>query len=266
MQDMNPFDCLKWAADHQCGGHGPARLVLLVLAGWAGWDANTAEWSCYPSQESIAERALQTTRSVRRNMKLLEDAGAITRHRRWGKGQKGRSSGRYVLHVGGAPIPDTSSGKQDATPDESGHTGEGLPDTDRALTGHQLSHLPDTSVQGTTIELPPELPNDLTTHANGSDPFDEFWAEYPLKQAKGAAKKAWAKLPAGLNPYDVVAAAVAYRNDPNRDPGFTKHPATWLNAGCWEDDPIQSRSTSNTSRAPDRIDTDRDLPGGVLEL
>jgi hypothetical protein len=255
MTDFNPFDCLRWAADHHCDGHGPAKLVLMILAGYAGWDSAAGEWTCYPSQEAIGERALQTTRSVRRNLKLLEDSGAITRRPHWGGGH--RKTDRYVLHV----IPDKLSGKADSyrTPVAP------IPDTSGTHTGHSSSFIPDTSVQGTTSELPEELP-ERTTSTNG-DPFDAFWSIYPRKSAKKDARKAWDKLTVTERSF-AITGAETYRDDPNRDPGYTKHPATWLNAGCWEDDPLPSRTNSNNTRTHQPIEEwwDRSEPSGELDL
>ncbi|GAB3754813.1 hypothetical protein GCM10027591_03740 [Zhihengliuella somnathii] len=70
--------------------------------------------------------------------------------------------------------------------------------------------------------------------------FTDFWNTYPRRVAKGAALKAWEKATAngGVDPAVIVQGAQRYANDPNREPAYTKHPATWLNAQCWEDDPI----------------------------
>jgi len=262
MEDFNPFDCLKWAADHQCGGHGPAKLVLLILAGYAGYDQRTGEWSCYPSQETIAKRALQSTRSVRRNLGLLDgEVGAITRIPMWNKqGQPGRATDRYVLHVG---LPANLSGKD-----------SGLPDTAREVTGHQPRvnrttevGLPDTSVQGTTRELPEELPERTIPRDDAA--FAEFWSVYPKKASKGDARTAFKKALKKAGSLElVVAGATRYRDDPNRLPEFTKDPQRWLRGECWEDDPLPSRTNSNNTRTHQPIEEwwDRSEPSGELEL
>jgi len=68
--------------------------------------------------------------------------------------------------------------------------------------------------------------------------FDKFWAVYPRKVAKGAARKAWEK----ITDYEVViAGAERFSLDPNREDTFTPHPATWLNAERWLDDPLPPR-------------------------
>lgn len=73
---------------------------------------------------------------------------------------------------------------------------------------------------------------------NDSPEFLAFWDSYPLKKAKGGARASWAKvLKAGVEPSVLIAAASAYaswaRQNPQR---MIKHPTTWLNQECWEDD------------------------------
>ncbi len=41
----------------------------------------------------------------------------------------------------------------------------------------------------------------------------------------------------GADPSVLIAAAKRYRDDPQVIRGFGKHPATWLNAKCWLDEP-----------------------------
>lgn len=77
--------------------------------------------------------------------------------------------------------------------------------------------------------------------------FAEFWSVYPRKEAKGAAKKAWTKAVRRVEPERIVAGALRYRDDPNRDPGFTAHPSSWLNAERWDDEPLPSRIHRETS-------------------
>lgn len=71
--------------------------------------------------------------------------------------------------------------------------------------------------------------------------FDEFWAHYPRKEAKGAAKKAWARIKpsAELTARMIDALEVQKRSAKWREQNgqFIPHPATWLNAERWEDQP-----------------------------
>ena len=71
--------------------------------------------------------------------------------------------------------------------------------------------------------------------------FDEFWEVYPKKVGKIAATKAYAKaLKTGVAPGRLVEAVGSYVRS-IEDPKFTKDPATWLNAGCWDDEPDKAR-------------------------
>lgn len=80
--------------------------------------------------------------------------------------------------------------------------------------------------------------------------FVEFWRIYPLKAGKGQARKAWATARRrGVRPEVIVAGAQRYADDPNRDPAYTRHPATWLNGEGWDDDPLPDR-TARPGRAP----------------
>ena len=73
--------------------------------------------------------------------------------------------------------------------------------------------------------------------------FDDFWSHYPKKVGKGAARKAWEK----LNPDKELIADIMFSVDQQKrykkeaktagefEPPW-KHPATWLNQECWEDE------------------------------
>ena len=69
------------------------------------------------------------------------------------------------------------------------------------------------------------------------DGFDQFWKVYPRKTAKTAAVKAWAK---HHPPIEKVLKTLSWQissDDWKKDSGkFIPHPATWLNAGRWEDE------------------------------
>lgn len=68
--------------------------------------------------------------------------------------------------------------------------------------------------------------------------FERFYAAYPRKRSRIAAEKAFAK----LSPDDTLLAELlagierAKTTEQWRDPTKIPHPASWLNAGAWEDD------------------------------
>jgi hypothetical protein len=75
--------------------------------------------------------------------------------------------------------------------------------------------------------------------AGGGAAFDRFWAVYPRRVAKEAARKAFAAaIKRGADPEALIAGAQRYAVERQGQPRrYTKHPATWLNGGCWEDEP-----------------------------
>jgi hypothetical protein len=76
--------------------------------------------------------------------------------------------------------------------------------------------------------------------------FDEFWNNYPRRVGKIHAEKAYAKaLAAGVDPQVILDGVTLYALTCNtREPQFVKHPATWLNGGCWDDDDPTTRPSS----------------------
>jgi len=84
--------------------------------------------------------------------------------------------------------------------------------------------------------------------------FDSFWDTYPRKAAKGAARRAWESAIRKTDPQVILLAASVFANDPNRDPQFTPHPATWLNQERWNDDPLPQRGSGKTTAGDARMD------------
>jgi hypothetical protein len=77
--------------------------------------------------------------------------------------------------------------------------------------------------------------------------FDQFWAAYPIRKAKQRAAKAYIRAVQTVTAergVDSTAAASVILNAAGRyasecrasGTNFIKHPATWLNDGCWEDE------------------------------
>lgn len=97
----------------------------------------------------------------------------------------------------------------------------------------------------TEAETQEKTEADIPSSASAADDFPEdfrerFWEAYPRKVGKAGAigrlerlRKqhlvSWAKLIAAVRAYAATA-----------DPQFTKHPITWLNQGCWDDEPLRN--------------------------
>lgn len=88
------------------------------------------------------------------------------------------------------------------------------------------------------------------------DPFEAFYKNYPKKEARGAAVKAFEKACEKTTPEILATAASAYAaKRAGQDTAFTKLPATWLNQECWLDEgiapsePVDAATTESCSRS-----------------
>ena len=86
-----------------------------------------------------------------------------------------------------------------------------------------------------------ELPLNCQPHTTRTrdEEFDEFWRAYPRRVAKAGARAKWdAVVKRGIDPAMLLAGAQRYATErAGTDPRYTKHPTTWLNQGCWDDEP-----------------------------
>ncbi len=78
--------------------------------------------------------------------------------------------------------------------------------------------------------------------------FDEFWNSYPRKLDKAKAFRAFKSALKRAKFEDILAGVIAYRNDPHRNPDYTKFPATWLNADSWENAAVLPESKARKDR------------------
>ena len=187
-----------------------AVRLYAVLARYADSETHKA----YPSRDTLAERLRCSTKSVDRAAQELVESGAMTKQHRH------NSSIVYTLRVvqgGGHHSPGGSS---------------------------PVSRGVDTGVELTiTTELEPTN-RELLNLA-----FDKFWAVYPKKDDKPLALRSFTKALDRTTLDVIIAGAERYRDDPNREAGFTKNPSTWLNADAWANGPLPStRKMSNSER------------------
>jgi DNA-binding transcriptional regulator YhcF (GntR family) len=221
-----------------------AFKLYAVLARYA----DNVTHQAFPSLETLADRLGCTERTIRRAVDELVAKGAITKHNR----------GRYnsSLYTVMTTPPKLTKMSADVTQMSDEVT--------------NLSKRSDTDVQVTiTTELEPKELEPLNIEG-----FDEFWSIYPLKREKPKAKRAFLKAAKRAKGIDrIIAGAVAYRDDPNRDDMYTKYPTSWLNADCWEDGPlpVRKRKTSAVDNALKLVsyyqnkENQREIEGGSDE-
>lgn len=117
---------------------------------------------------------------------------------------------------------------------------------------HGASTVLATTQTGTSRADSQSLIPDSQSHTR----FAAFWDAYPKKKSKGDAERAFAKLKPSeqLLAWMLKAISQAKTSDDWRKEGgqFIPHPATWLNAKGWEDQPLGVGG--EVARKPDRYD------------
>lgn len=132
------YQTQTWAAQQRTGDVG-IKATLMALANYA--DENH---SCYPSQATLAYDTEQGERTVRRQLKHMEESGFLQRTPQ-GRRDGGRGPDRYILAV----PPQEVSGQSGQ--EVSGQSGQGV-------SGQIGGGFPAIAVAG---ELPEELPENL---------------------------------------------------------------------------------------------------------
>jgi len=116
------------------------------------------------------------------------------------------------------------------------------------------------TVAQSTVANPPDnrklIPNKTKVKKNKLEktsvsPFNQFWDVYPKRADKPAAVRAFEKAIRRVSLEVILDGAKRYRDDPNRDDGYTKNPATWLNADAWDNppEPVRGRKLTNAENA-----------------
>lgn len=169
--------------------------------------------TCHPGRSRIAELANMGTRSVDRAINELEHIGAIeVTHRKNPDNPNQSLSNTYRLLTPRAP---------DHTPRADDHTPLALVTPPPRAGG------------AVTIAIEPESKNQTT-------PFDEWWQIYPKKVNKQAAIKAWKKAIKTVDPQHIIEATRQQTQTPDTplsaDPQYIPYPATWLNAGSYDNE------------------------------
>jgi len=106
---------------------------------------------------------------------------------------------------------------------------------------------------------------DISSNAD-DEKFNQFWAIYPRKENKQSARRAFKQALKAETLETILAGAERYRDDPNRDPAYTKHGQTWLNNHCWNDDPQPARNKANAKLANQQLAREAFLSATTPEI
>ncbi|WP_455112792.1 helix-turn-helix domain-containing protein [Rothia mucilaginosa] len=234
---INAILAAGYVTHSPAGDHLKASTIstLKALAFCTGKASN----ACYPSIQTLQDMTGHSENTVRAALKDLEALGFITRTARVG------ASNIYTLQIDTMRSAhrrrrwsNTYEAGDPYTPGSNiTTTVEELDDSERA----------EALVEPVEAETPAPVPAPVkkktkksSTPARVESDFLDFYAAYPRHVGKEAARRAFEKaVKAGTAPADIVegarryAAATAAAGTETR---FIAHPATWLNAGRWNDD------------------------------
>jgi DNA-binding MarR family transcriptional regulator len=226
--------------------NGNDRLVLLYLADQASDDGTNS----FPSIQTLAQKCNVDKDTVRRVLNRLEAAGEILIERPEHQGRGWFN--RYTL-VLGRPVElvrELADKARDLRPFAGRTPQTRNRGTDRHQPGETSSgKVAESGVRAAQLGVIPidPLKNQGVSPQDSLEAamerFDtEFWPVYPRHEDKFGASRAWSKAIRIVEPEVIIAGARRYRDDPNRLAAYTKHPATWLNHQCWDDEPLPSRT------------------------
>jgi hypothetical protein len=208
----------EWARDGRLGYK--ARGLLLYLHSHSdGYELSLAQ---------IIRDSTDGKHAVHTGLGELEEAGYLTRLRgrdddgRWGEvdyvlADPFDTEGRIISSL---PAKDQQETRQ-----------SGLSAADNPQ--RVIRSIEDNRENTTGEHQPPPTPRRGAVEAE--ELFDAFWKEYPKKVGKDAARRAWAKALKRTDAHKIIDVVERYPFDHARL-RYEKDPATWLNAGCWEDD------------------------------
>lgn len=85
------------------------------------------------------------------------------------------------------------------------------------------------------------------------DGFEEFWQAVPRKVAKDKALPAYAKALRKADARTLIEGMRRYAQSRiGEDPQYTAHPASWLNAGRWQDEPLSKDAPRGNAHGTDK--------------
>lgn len=204
-----------------------ASRLAIVLSGFINRETGDA----WPSIGRLAAELGMSERGVQKAVEALVEREHLDCHVGGGRSSTNRYEMRLLDEKPRTPV-------------------QGIKDKPRtpvhplqAETPNKRSEKPRTPVHPNLLREPIE---DRESTDSLSEAFKEFWHHFPRKAGKKTAEKAFKKaVKDGTDSRDILAGTMRYAAERDgQEQRFTKHPSTWLNAGCWEDEPMPQNTTS----------------------
>ena len=196
---------------------------------------NADDYGCFDARDMVIKSRLFPLREIKaseikKTVERLADVGLITLYTVSGKPYLiiNKWAEHQRLRVSRHKYP---------TPDEADQPGES--DNSRRVAA-SCGEMPLDACAHKESESESESESETKTRKAREGWFDRFWAEYPKKVSKAAAKKAFEKLSPTEELVNAMLLAIAKQKNSEqwqKDGGqFIPYPATWLNGQRWEDE------------------------------
>jgi hypothetical protein len=212
---------------HHSKAEGTAKLVLW---GIANHHSDSGAW---PSISTLAKYASVTERRVQQIVRDLVALGEIAIEEQGGLGQHQYKTNRYFILL---QCPEDCDG---SLQHKTGVKSE--------VTRGEIQS--QSGVKPVSPEPNKELNKNLTVE---SAEFDEFWNEYPKKEGKKPAFKAFASALRRATFEDILAGVIRYKTSDKVQRGFIMLASRWLNEDHWTDYHAPSADSEAAERARKR--------------
>jgi len=207
---------------------------------------NRETGDAWPAQETLAGELHASSRTVRGLLDLLVKNGHLEIVA--GRGRGIVNHYRPVLQnrkPASAQEPENRKEASAFVAEENRKSASKKPEVSRQKTGSQLPTIPLIELSDETSEGFPPIspravakPSKVKKQTAEPEGFGEFWSIYPRKIARGAARGAFSRALEKAPGPEIIAGARRYAHARKGEaPRFTKHPATWLRAEGWLDEP-----------------------------
>jgi len=240
-------DLFAWL--NQVNGDATLPGSALKVALKISQHINRESGDAWPSTENIGKGIAMSKATVLEMVARLKANGHLAIE----PGCQGRGhSNRYRLILKAQPADLLDTGKvqpADLSEHRKGQPTEikgqpadlkGQPTDLNHLTNHLKEPSEDRFSPPTDL-FKPDAPVETSTASKKiiGEAFARFWTVYPRRVAKGAARNAFAKaIKGGADPEATIEGARRYGAErAGEDAKFTAHPATWLRAERWLDEP-----------------------------
>ena len=208
---------------------GIPKFVLMMLAQYCNNNGD----SCYPKTSTMAQLMGLDEKTIRRNIIKLEKLGLVEVNRKSGIGNEYRILTKELSAGSGQKVLTSRGRKSQPKKEGRGRKSAG--------SGRKVRRVGAESPTPTCYSNKPinKPINKSISNSELEKLFDEFYSAYRRKVGrKGALQKYKVALKqvthetimAGLERYNQHIDAT------NKEMRFIKHPSTWLNQGCWDDE------------------------------